>query len=46
MKRNNDYVKNLFEKLGYYNDINEENIMRNNASVRWFNNTIMIFKKK
>ena len=45
-ERNNDYVKNLFEQLGYYNDDNEENILRNNASVRWFKNTIMIFKKK
>ena len=21
-ERNNDYVKNLFDKLGYYNDVN------------------------
>ena len=45
-ERNNDYIKNIFTKLGYYNDINAETYLRNNAIVDWFKNTIMVFKKK
>ena len=45
-ERNNDYVKTLFKQLGYYNDVNEEILLRNKATVPWFKNTVMIFKRK
>ena len=43
--QNNDYIKNIFKKLKYINDINTENILRKSSSLPWFKNTIMVFRK-
>lgn len=43
--QNNEYIKQKFLDLGYYNDIEDENYLRNNSSFSWFKNTIMVFKK-
>lgn len=44
-ERNNDYIKSKFHNLGYTNDIDAENKLRLNSSLRWFKNTIMVFRK-
>jgi cyclopropane fatty-acyl-phospholipid synthase-like methyltransferase len=44
--QNNDYVKSIFHKLNYINDIGAENMLRKNASLHWFKNTIMVFRKQ
>lgn len=43
--QNNDYIKEKFLNLGYYNDIEEEQFLRQNSSFSWFKNTIMVFKR-
>ncbi len=44
--QNNDYIKSKICKLGYINDIESENKLRNAASrCYWFKNTIMVFRK-
>ena len=43
--RNNDYIKKTFDNLGYHNDLENEASLRQCASVPWFKNTIMVFKK-
>lgn len=43
--KNNDYIKKLFSDLGYINDLENENILRSKSTVKWFKNTIMVFKK-
>ena len=42
--RNNDYIKEQFALLGYNNDEQAENNLRDLASVSWFKNTIMVFR--
>jgi cyclopropane fatty-acyl-phospholipid synthase-like methyltransferase len=44
-EQNNDYVINLFEKLGYTHDKTSSDILRDNCQLSWFKQTIMIFKK-
>ena len=44
-ERNNDYVKNILKNLGYTNDLDLENQLRNSAKLDWFKNTIMVFRK-
>jgi cyclopropane fatty-acyl-phospholipid synthase-like methyltransferase len=44
-EQNNDYIKSKICKLGYINDIESENKLRQNSSLRWFKNTIMVFRK-
>lgn len=43
--KSNEYIKNIFLKSNFTNDINTENELRQNASLGWFKNTIMVFKK-
>ncbi len=45
-ERNNDYIKEKIIKLGYTNDIEAENKMRDAATLYWFKNTLMVFRKK
>jgi cyclopropane fatty-acyl-phospholipid synthase-like methyltransferase len=45
-ERNNDYIKSKIINLGYINDIDEENKMRDISTLSWFKNTIMVFRKK
>lgn len=44
-EQNNDYIKSKICKLGYVNDIKSENKLRNDSSLWWFKNTIMVFRK-
>ena len=43
--RNNDYIKERFESLGYINDEQLENDLRDVSSLSWFKETIMVFRK-
>jgi len=45
-ERNNDYIKKKFSALNYDNDIQTENMLRENSGLRWFKNTIMVFRKQ
>lgn len=45
-EQNNDYVKEKMKKLGFYNDEQAELILRKKATLGWFKNTVMIFRKK
>lgn len=42
-ERSNSYVKQLFSTLGFYNDLENERILRNAASLKWFKDTLMVF---
>jgi cyclopropane fatty-acyl-phospholipid synthase-like methyltransferase len=44
-EQNNDYIKLKICNLGYVNDIKSENKLRNDATLNWFKNTIMVFRK-
>jgi hypothetical protein len=44
-EQNNDYVKEKMKNLGYINDFEAETYMRKNASLSWFKNTVMVFRK-
>jgi cyclopropane fatty-acyl-phospholipid synthase-like methyltransferase len=44
-EQNNDYVKTKICNLGYTNDTESENILRKDASLWWFKNSIMVFRK-
>jgi cyclopropane fatty-acyl-phospholipid synthase-like methyltransferase len=44
-EQSNDYIKSKICELGYVNDIKTENILRNDATLNWFKNTIMVFRK-
>lgn len=44
-EQNNDYIKSKICKLGYVNDIESENKLRNNCHFSYFKNTIMVFRK-
>jgi len=41
----NEYIKDIFSKLGYTNNIEEENNLRENSVYPWFRNTTMVFEK-
>lgn len=45
-EQNNDYIKSVMAQYGYVNDIAAELHLRQCASIRWFKNTIMVFRKK
>lgn len=45
-EQNNDYVKHLMSAYGYVNDVQAEQVLRNQASLWWFKNTIMVFRKE
>lgn len=44
-ERNNDYVRARIEALGYKSDPIAEYYLRQHASVGWFKNTIMVFRR-
>jgi cyclopropane fatty-acyl-phospholipid synthase-like methyltransferase len=44
-EQNNDYVKSKICELGYTNDIESEQNLRNSSTLGWFKNTIMVFRK-
>ena len=43
--RNNDYVKAKMRALGYKNDAESEQKLRDDSSLIWFKKTIMVFRK-
>jgi hypothetical protein len=43
--QDNHYIKQIFNDLGYTNNIDDENYLRANSSFSWFKNTIMVFNK-
>lgn len=43
--QNNDYVKELFNNLGYTSDDYTEFLLRTYSTLPWFKNTIMVFRK-
>lgn len=45
-EQNNDHVKEKICKLGYSNDIESENILRKKCDLYWFQDTVMVFRKK
>jgi cyclopropane fatty-acyl-phospholipid synthase-like methyltransferase len=44
--KNNDYVKNIFNNMGYINEVELENKLRDICYLRWLKKTIMVFKKQ
>jgi hypothetical protein len=44
-EQNNDYVKRAMAARGYKNDLAAEERLRAAASLSWFKNTIMVFRK-
>ena len=44
-EHSNEYIKNKMIGLGYTNDLEAENILRESSSLWWFKNTIMVFRK-
>jgi FkbM family methyltransferase len=45
-EQNNDYIKSKIGALGYIIDIENENKLRQDSTLHWFKNTIMVFRKK
>ena len=45
-EREQEYIKNIFNNLGYSNDIESENELRKNSEFWWFKNNIMVFRKR
>lgn len=44
-EQNNDYIKQKLCALGYTNDVESETKMRNESTLPWFKNTIMVFRR-
>jgi SAM-dependent methyltransferase len=44
-ERNNAYIKEKMMAMGYTNDVEEENKLREASSLWWFKNTLMVFRK-
>jgi hypothetical protein len=44
--RNNDYIKKVMRELGYVNDLTVEKRLRETATLPWFPNTLMVFRKR
>jgi len=43
-EQNNDYIKQIFASIGWYNDLEAENSLRKAAVQSWFKNTVMVFR--
>lgn len=44
-EQNNEYIKERICSYGFTNDIETEDMLRNDCSLRWFRKSIMVFKK-
>jgi hypothetical protein len=44
-EQDNEYIKTKFSNLGYTNDVEAENKLREDSTLWWFKNTIMVFRK-
>lgn len=45
-EQDNHYIKNIMLNLGYSNDETSEKALRENCSLSWFKNTLMVFRKQ
>lgn len=45
-EQTNQYIKDVMAQHGYYNDLYAEGYLRERASVAWFKNTVMVFRKQ
>lgn len=43
--RNNDWVENKMKERGFWRDVYSEQQLRNAAKIKWFKNTLMVYKK-
>ena len=43
--QDNDYIKTIFARHGYINDVQAEKFLREHTTFDWFKNTIMVFRK-
>lgn len=43
--QDNDYIKAILARYGYVNDLKQEEELREKASVPWFKDTLMVFRK-
>lgn len=44
-EQNNDYIKSILASYGYENDLEAEKKLRECSSLRWFKNTVMVFRR-
>lgn len=45
-ERSNDYIRNIFDRLGYWDCLDFEQQLRNSVTISfWFRNTLMVFEK-
>ena len=44
--RNNSDIKSLFRALGYSNDLQLENHLRDVSTLSWFKQTLMVFRRR
>jgi hypothetical protein len=45
-EQDNEYIKKKMASYGLINDLEAEKEIRNESTLRWFKNTIMVFRKK
>lgn len=45
-ERSNEYIKSKIMSMGYTNDIDSEIVLRSEASLHWFQKTIMVFRRR
>jgi cyclopropane fatty-acyl-phospholipid synthase-like methyltransferase len=45
-EQSNNYIKRIFSNLGWFNDIEAEQQLRERAGVPWFKNTVMVFRPR
>ena len=44
-ERNNSYIKGVMAQYGYLNDLAAESGLREQSTLEWFQNTIMVFRR-
>ncbi len=44
-EQSNKYIKSIFKRYGYTNDVQAERLLRKDVSLAWFRKTIMVFRK-
>jgi cyclopropane fatty-acyl-phospholipid synthase-like methyltransferase len=45
-EQSNEYIKSVMTSYGWHSDETAENALRASASLWWFKNTVMVFRKK
>jgi cyclopropane fatty-acyl-phospholipid synthase-like methyltransferase len=44
-EQNNDYIKKIFADLGWLNDVDAENKLKENLMALWFAHSLMVFRR-